>query len=83
DHIQVTVQDNGIGMDNATLAHVFERFYQADRSRNQVGNGLGLAIVHRGVELCGGQITVASQPGQGSQFTVVLPNTQTGEHSSA
>jgi len=70
--IRVTVQDAGIGMDEVTMAHIFERFYQADRARTQVGNGLGLAIVRRAVDLCGGSIEVHSQPGQGSCFTVTL-----------
>ena len=70
---RVTVQDDGIAMDEETVSHVFERFYQADRSRAQVGNGLGLAIVQRAVQLCGGSIKVESRPGKGSRFTVVLP----------
>jgi len=77
--IQVTVQDDGIGMDEDTLRHIFERFYQADRSRTQVGNGLGLAIVQRAVQLCDGRIEADSQPGRGSRFTVTLPTRASDE----
>lgn len=68
-----TLADDGIGMDAQTLAHLFDRFYQGDKSHSGSGNGLGLALVKRIVYLCGGSITVQSQPGQGSLFTVTLP----------
>ncbi|MCL2465192.1 MAG: sensor histidine kinase, partial [Micrococcales bacterium] len=58
--------------------HIFERFYQADRSRTQVGNGLGLAIVQRAVQLCDGRIEAESQPGRGSRFIVTLPDATPG-----
>ncbi len=71
--IVFTLRDEGIGMDAATLQHIFDRFYQADASHLQAGNGLGLAIVRRIVLLCGGRIEVNSLPGRGSTFVVTLP----------
>ena len=69
------VEDTGIGMDAAHLAHLFEPFYQADLtiSRRYEGTGLGLSICHRLVEIMGGRITVASERGKGSTFTLTLP----------
>ncbi|MDR0783449.1 MAG: HAMP domain-containing histidine kinase [Propionibacteriaceae bacterium] len=71
--IRVTIADTGFGMDQATQARIFDQFYQADAARAGAGNGLGLAIVKRIVELHGGVITVDSEPGRGSAFTVDLP----------
>jgi signal transduction histidine kinase len=73
---QITVADNGVGIDSAFLPHVFERFRQGDSSttRMQSGLGLGLAIVRHLVDLHGGSVTVASEgPGKGSTFIVTLP----------
>ena len=72
----LSVKDNGIGMAAADLAHIFERFYRVDqsRSRGTGGSGIGLTIVKAIVEAHGGRITVASVPGQGTEFTVQLPN---------
>jgi signal transduction histidine kinase len=71
--ISVAFKDDGIGMDAHTQMRIFDKFYQGDSSHKQAGNGLGLAMVKRIVELHGGRITVESQPGQGSIFTVLLP----------
>ena len=69
----ITVTDNGIGMDKATTERIFEKFYQGDSSHATGGNGLGLAMVKRIVELCGGRIRVKSELNKGTQFTVYLP----------
>jgi signal transduction histidine kinase len=69
------VCDTGIGIAPQDAAHIFERFYRADpaRSRAAGGSGLGLTLVDWVVNAHGGSITVESQPGQGSTFTVILP----------
>lgn len=69
----ITVTDRGPGMDEKTQAHIFEQFYQGDTSHKAQGNGLGLTMARTIVRLHGGEITVHSQPGQGSVFTVRLP----------
>ncbi|QTH45698.1 HAMP domain-containing histidine kinase [Cohnella sp. LGH] len=73
--VAVTVTDTGIGIGEEELPHIFERFYKADKSRTPArsGSGLGLAIVRRIVELHGGSVSVSSNPGEGSAFTVRLP----------
>ncbi len=68
-----TVKDNGPGINGVAQAHIFEKFYQADTSHTMPGNGLGLPIVKRIVQLCGGSITVESEDGKGAAFTVILP----------
>jgi signal transduction histidine kinase len=68
-----TISDNGRGISEDSKAHVFDKFYQEDDSHNQKGNGLGLSIVKRIVELHGGTISVESNRGEGSTFTVMLP----------
>lgn len=71
--VTLRIKDNGIGMDEKTLGRIFEKFYQGDKSRALEGNGLGLTLVKRIVEMCGGEIRVESQAGVGSDFTVVFP----------
>ena len=60
-------------MDEQTVRHIFEKFYQADSSHATQGMGLGLALVRRIVQLHGGRIQVDSEPGRGSVFEIVLP----------
>lgn len=74
-HIEVSVQDTGIGIAAEHLPFVFERFYRADRSRARRtgGAGLGLAIVKQLVEAQGGQVSIASQPGLGTTVTFTSP----------
>ncbi|MBE6940057.1 MAG: HAMP domain-containing histidine kinase [Ruminococcaceae bacterium] len=71
--VEVTVADSGIGMEEETLQRIYDKFYKADTAGQSAGNGLGLAIVRRAVQLCGGTIAVQSRPGEGTTFTVCLP----------
>ncbi len=71
------VRDTGIGIDARDLPHVFDRFFRADRARSRAEghSGLGLAISQAIVQAHQGRITVQSEPGRGSTFTVLLPGT--------
>ncbi|MGC6177338.1 sensor histidine kinase [Lacrimispora sp. 38-1] len=75
DHVELKVADNGIGIAKEHLKHIWERFYQVDPSRSSGRNntGLGLAMVKWIVSAHKGEITVISQPGEGTVFTVILP----------
>jgi len=72
-YVVAEIYDTGIGMTQDVKNHIFEKFYQGDKSRSSGGNGLGLALTKRIVDLSGGSIHVESEPGNGSVFTVKLP----------
>lgn len=71
--LTVSITDHGDGMTEEVQKHIFEKFYQGDNSRKAEGNGLGLSLVKRIVELCNGTVSVQSMPGQGAAFSVTLP----------
>jgi signal transduction histidine kinase len=72
-YVRLTVQDTGKGIPDEALPHIFDRFYQADKSRSSGGTGLGLSIAKWIAEEHGGRIEAQSELGAGSTFTVWLP----------
>ncbi len=73
DKIVIKVSDNGVGMNEETQRHIFDKFYQGDKSHLSKGNGLGLSLVKRIIELCDGEIKVRSKLYYGTTFTIGLP----------
>jgi signal transduction histidine kinase len=71
--IVVEIADEGCGMDEETQKHIFDQFYQGDKSHSTDGNGLGLSIAKRIVEMCNGTISVRSARDVGTTFIVTLP----------
>ena len=75
DHLlMITMEDNGVGMDNETLNRLFERYYRGtNTSSSNNGTGLGMAITKKLIELHGGSINVKSEPGKGTYIRILLP----------
>ena len=71
--IQIRLTDNGIGMEKEDVKHIFERLYKCDKGRSEKGSGLGLSIVHQLTEKMNAEITVESEPGNGTTFTWLFP----------
>ena len=69
-----TIDDCGTGIPEELQHHIFDKFYQIDSSHTAEGNGLGLALVKRVLDVCGGTIDVENLPTTGCRFTVTLPN---------
>jgi heavy metal sensor kinase len=79
--VVVAFEDTGVGISQADLPRIFERFYRCDQSRSQAGIGLGLSLARAIARAHGGDITVISTPNQGSIFTVTLPKSLSSQTS--
>ncbi|OQB14156.1 MAG: Sensor protein SrrB [Firmicutes bacterium ADurb.Bin193] len=84
DYLTFSVKDNGIGIDYVYLDKIFEKFYRIENfnTRQTEGCGLGLSIVKAFTELLGGEVTVKSKLGKGSEFIVKIPRTQNNQNPS-
>lgn len=80
EEVLIEVADSGIGIPEADRDRVFERFYRVDKGRSRAagGTGLGLALVRHAAQRAGGRVTLTSELGEGSTFTVVLPAVSSG-----
>ncbi len=72
-NVVVKIFNSGEGISPEHLPRIFDKFYRVDKARNDSGSGLGLPLVKRITELCGGKITVKSEKGEGTEFKVTLP----------
>lgn len=72
--IKIIFKDHGIGIKEEDLAHVFEKFYQADKAHTTIGNGLGLPLVKKIIKLCQGNIDIQSTYNVGTLITITLPS---------
>lgn len=74
--VEIEIKDEGAGIDEGDLPHLFDRFYRADESRtkkNTPGYGLGLSIAKQVIDKHGGTVRINSKPGKGTTFTIILP----------
>ena len=78
DEILVSVKDTGVGIAEYELKHIFDRYNQGKRTKHNDGIGLGLAIVHKILEVHGINISVKSNPGEGTNFYFKVPIYKTG-----
>lgn len=76
DNVVASVRDNGMGIPAEEQGKIWDRLYRGDKSRSQRGLGLGLSLVRAIVHAHGGEVKVASEPGKGSEFTVIIPTGQ-------
>ncbi|MNZ57596.1 Signal transduction histidine-protein kinase ArlS [compost metagenome] len=65
-------EDKGVGIPDAAMPYLFDRFYRVDKARKQEGTGLGLSIVQQIVQLLNGKISVTSELGEGSSFEIIF-----------
>ena len=77
ENVTVKISDTGEGIPDEIRSRIFDKFFQGDSSHKSEGNGIGLTLVRRIVELGGGTITVEDREGGGTVFTVVLPIAET------
>jgi signal transduction histidine kinase len=71
--VVISIKDEGIGIENDDLTHIFDRFYRAEKSRTEEGYGLGLSIAKKIIEQHKGEIQVKSEVNKGTTFTIILP----------